>query len=254
MWKRCARLTWELNTKCVHLGFAHYFLLKKKNKEKRLKAPEGLASLTESRSLQQPLHYQRRKLSEPIKPQLPNEWTSVRLQEEIVFLCNLEERCMLETRRAWSRCLNYTIQNIHYLSAASLIQTSSPKVSFPVCCHLPGCCQTPETDTLQHTGLFVPQISRLRFLWSWQTAQKVFFFFFLIFFSARTSPSSSGASMWRFHVRLPLPACSPGALVSTLPRFKTVLTELLGDLNYLHSRCERVKGWRDGLATTCTEV
>lgn len=50
-----------------------------------------------------------------------------------------------------------------------------PEANFAVFCHLPGSCQTANTDTLLHTGLFMSQISSLRCLWSRPTVEKVFF-------------------------------------------------------------------------------
>lgn len=123
-----------------------------------------------------------------------------------------------------------------------------PQVSLPVFSHLPGCCQTAQTDTSLHTGLIISQISCLRFLWSWQTEEKVFLFFcFKSLLSARSSRVRPCPTL-----PPPIPVCSPGTVVSAPLRYKTVHIWLLGDLNCPYSRCECVRGWCDGLVT-CLE-
>lgn len=122
-----------------------------------------------------------------------------------------------------------------------------PSVSLPVFSHLPGCCQTAQTDTSLHTGLIISQISCLRFLWSWQTEEKAFLFFVL-----KVSFLQGQAGCVQAPPYPPIPVCSPDTVVSAPPRYKTVHIWLLGDLNCPYSRCECVRGWCDGLVT-CVE-
>lgn len=49
---------------------------------------------------------------------------------KIILPCNLGEPSLQQMGQSESRCLNYTIQNTHYLVAVSLIQMLSPKSIF----------------------------------------------------------------------------------------------------------------------------
>lgn len=102
--------------------------------------------------------------------------------------------------QSWSQCLNYTIPIIHYLSAASLIQTLSPKSIFLFSVISQAVVKQHRHIATHETIYSTSQISCLTFVWSWQTVEKVVFFFKSPFCNVK--PLQLG----RFHVAF---ACSP---------------------------------------------